>query len=447
MLCLDRNGYLEEAYFTLEIARAHAEARAARARLHSQLMQAPIAVAILTGPHLVYELANPRYLELVGRSGGVVGRPVRAIFPELPHDASAFQLLEEVYTSGRPFTADEYRIPLDRRGNGVLEDVYFQLTCQPMRDVRGAVVGVMVVAADVTAQVRARTQAQEADRRKGVTFAPGGLRLEADATRLEQVVSNLLSNAARYTDPGGSIAVRVGREEVGGQSWAVLRVRDTGRGIPQAMLDRVFELFLQVDPTIDRTSGGLGIGLTLVKRLVGLHAGTVQAHSAGPGKGSEFIVRLPLAHEAPRGATRTPPPLPLPSPVRQPKRRVLVVEDRAAVRETMRVLLEGLGHEVTVSTDGLEGVTRALELRPDVAFVDVGLPSIDGYELARRVRATTGGNTLYLVALTGYGGPEAQANALQAGFDLHLVKPLLESDLLRVLEGSRGRSAAQGLPH
>jgi CheY-like chemotaxis protein len=133
--------------------------------------------------------------------------------------------------------------------------------------------------------------------------------------------------------------------------------------------------------------------------------------------------------------------------VRQPKRRVLVVEDRAAVRETMRVLLEGLGHEVTVSTDGLEGVTRALELRPDVALVDVGLPSIDGYELARRVRATTGGNTLYLVALTGYGGPEAQANALQAGFDLHLVKPLLESGLLRVLEGSRGRSAAQGLPH
>jgi signal transduction histidine kinase len=529
----------------LEIARAHAEAREARARLHSQLMQAPVAVAIFTGPRLVYELANPRYLELVGRRDGlVVGRPIRAVFPELPRDAPLFQVLEEVYASGQPFTADAYRIPFDRRGNGVPEDVYFQLTCQPMRDVRGSVVGIMVVAVDVTTQVVARTQAEEADRRKdeflamlahelrnplaalstalevmkhsrldepkgarlrdicahqvttlvrmvddlldvsritrgkvelrkqevdllaiiqnaietsrpqlngrghelSVTLAPGDFRLEADATRLEQVVSNLLSNAARYTEPGGSISVRLGREESGDQPWAVLRVRDTGRGISRDMLDKVFELFFQVTPSIDRTSGGLGIGLTLVKRLVGLHGGTVHVNSEGPGKGSEFIVRLPLPRQLPR-ATRTPRASSLQVPLMTPRRRVLVVEDRAPVRETLRVLLESMGHEVAIATNGLEGVTQALTLLPDVALVDVGLPGIDGYELARRVRASRDGASLFLVALTGYGGAEAQSKALQAGFNLHLVKPLHESDLLRVLESPSERNALQGCTH
>jgi signal transduction histidine kinase/ActR/RegA family two-component response regulator len=529
-----------------EKRRAELLAALDRARLHSQLMQAPVAVAILTGPHLVFELANPRYLEMVGRRDGrVVGRPVRAVFPELPRDAPVFQVLEEVYAIGRAFTADAYRIPLDRRGNGELEDVYFQLTCQPMRDVRGSIVGVMVVAADVTTQVVARTQAEEADRRKdeflamlahelrnplaalstalevmkharsdeakgarlrdicahqvtslvrmvddlldvsritrgkvelrkqevdllaiiqnaietsrphingrghelSVTLAPGDFRLEADATRLEQVVSNLLSNAARYTEPGGAISVRLGREESGGQPWAVLRVRDTGRGIARDMQDKVFELFFQVDPSIDRTSGGLGIGLTLVKRLVGMHGGTVHAYSEGPGQGSEFTVRLPLPRQLPR-ATQTPRPSTLHVPLFHPKRRVLVVEDRAAVRETLRVLLENMGHEVAVATNGLEGVTQALKLLPDVALVDVGLPGIDGYELARRVRASREGASLFLVALTGYGGTEAQAKALQAGFDLHLVKPLHESDLLRVLEsaGQRGASELHCLP-
>jgi PAS domain S-box-containing protein len=529
----------------LEIARAHGEVREARARLHSQLMQAPVAVAIFSGPHLVFELANPRYLEMVGRRGGlVVGRPVRAVFPELPRDAPVFQVLEEVYASGRAFTADEYRVPIDRRGNGVPEDVYFQLTCQPMRDVRGTVVGIMLVAADVTTQVRARTQAEEADRRKdeflamlahelrnplaalstalevmkhsrsdepkgarlrdicahqvttlvrmvddlldvsritrgkvelrkqevdllsiiqnaietsrpqindrghelSVTLAPGDFRLEADATRLEQVVSNLLSNAARYTEPGGSISVRLGREETGGQPWAVLRVRDTGRGIARDMQDKVFELFFQVTPSIDRSSGGLGIGLTLVKRLVGMHEGTVHVYSEGPGQGSEFTVRLPLPRQHTR-VTQTPGPSSLEVPLRHPRRRVLVVEDRAAVRETLRVLLESMGHEVAVATNGLEGVTQALTRLPDVALVDVGLPGIDGYELARRVRASSDGASLFLVALTGYGGSEAQSKALQAGFDLHLVKPLHERDLLQVLENASKRNALQRRTH
>ncbi|HEX5750274.1 MAG TPA: ATP-binding protein [Archangium sp.] len=525
----------------LEIARAHAEART---RLHTQLMQAPVPVAIYSGPELVFELANPRYLEMLGRREDPVGRPVRSVFPELPHDAPVFRMLEEVYASGRAFTADEYRIPFDRRGDGVPEDVYFQLTCQPMRDGKGGVEGIMVVATDVTVQVLARTRAQEDGRRKdeflamlahelrnplaalstalevmklshgdaaraarlrelcnhqvdclvrmvddlldvsritrgkvelrkqevdlraivqdtletlrsrleerghelSVTFAPGGFRLEADATRLEQVLSNLVSNAIKYTEPGGSISLRMAREEVEGAPWAVLRVRDTGRGIPRDMLERVFELFVQVDASIDRSAGGLGLGLTLVKRLVEMHGGTVHAHSEGPGKGSEFVVRLPLSREVPR-PTRMPCALARPPPTLQPRLRVLVVEDRAPVRETLRVLLQGMGHEVEVATDGVEGVTRILELRPDVALVDVGLPGLDGHELARRVRASTHGASLYLVALTGYGGPEARAKALEAGFDLHLVKPLRESDLLRVLEGPRPSGEGQGLPH
>jgi CheY-like chemotaxis protein/two-component sensor histidine kinase len=269
-----------------------------------------------------------------------------------------------------------------------------------------------------------------------VTFAPGDFRLEADATRLEQVVSNLLANAAKYTEPGGNIAVRVGHEEVQGVPWAVLRVRDTGRGIPRDMLDKVFDMFVQIDKSIDRSGGGLGIGLTLVERLVGMHGGTVTAHSEGLGKGSEFVVRLPLAHRALR-AIPTPGPRPLQVLPLQRRRRVLVVEDNEDARDMLKELLEDMGHEVEVATNGLEGAAKVLDVRPDVALVDVGLPGIDGYEVARRVRAAKGGDTLYLVALTGYGGAEAKIKALEAGFDLHLVKPINMSDLPRVLDGSR----------
>ncbi|WP_257457947.1 ATP-binding protein [Archangium lipolyticum] len=532
----------------LEIARAHAETRNARARLHEQLMQAPVGVCFFTGPELAYEFANPRYLEMVGRQEDLIGKPMRKAYPELPDDAAVFQMLEGVYTSGQTFTSDDFRVPLDRRGNGVPEDVYFQLTCQPMRDATGTIVGVMAVAVDVTPQVLARNQveklaaaeheargrAEDADRRKDeflamlahelrnplaalstalemmgrvqgdearearlretcrrqvinlvrlvddlldvsritrgkvelrrkevdftsivqnaigtsrsqidgrgheltVTFGPGDFRMEADATRLEQVVSNLLTNAAKYTEPGGHISVRVGREERQGVPWAVLHVRDTGRGIPPDMLDKVFEMFVQVDKSIDRAGGGLGIGLTLVERLVGMHGGTITARSEGLGRGSEFIVRLPLSRQAPL-AVQTPSFLPLAAPASPRKRRVLLVEDSPDVREMMQELLEELGHEVEVATNGLEGAAKVLDVRPDVALVDVGLPGIDGYEVARRVRASKDGGSFYLVALTGYGGSEARSKALEAGFDVHLVKPIDVDDLPRVLEGSR----------
>ncbi len=266
-----------------------------------------------------------------------------------------------------------------------------------------------------------------------VTLAPETLSLDADATRLEQVVVNLLTNAAKYTEPGGRVSVGLAKDDSRGEPEAVLTVRDSGRGIPAAMLNQVFDMFVQVAPTIDRRMGGLGIGLTLVKRLVELHHGTVEARSEGPGKGSEFVVRLPLtARVTPLPST----PAPVQAQAFTP-RRILIVEDSEDVRENLKAYLEDSGHEVLVAVDGLEGVRTAIELRPDVSLVDVGLPGIDGYELARRVRVDSGGRNLYLVALTGYGGPDAKAKALAAGFDVHLTKPINVDELSDVVGRAR----------
>ncbi|MBC7546015.1 MAG: response regulator [Candidatus Sericytochromatia bacterium] len=255
-----------------------------------------------------------------------------------------------------------------------------------------------------------------------VTVAAGAFPAQADATRLEQVLINLLTNAAKYTEPGGTITVRLARDVVDGTAQAVLSVSDTGRGIPEDRLKTVFDLFVQVSPTIDRAMGGLGLGLTLVKSLVEMHGGSVSAHSDGPGNGSEFIVRLPLAKAAQPAFCTAIPALPRPAVART--QRILLVEDMVDVSDALKALLEYLGHEVTVASDGLEGAARILAMRPDLALVDIGLPGIDGYEVARRVRETPGGETLYLVALTGYGGPDVKAKAKAAGFDLHITKPV-----------------------
>ena len=256
-----------------------------------------------------------------------------------------------------------------------------------------------------------------------VSMASGVFPMSADGPRLEQVLVNLLTNAKKYTDPGGVISVRLTREEANGAGQAVLRVRDNGRGIPADMLDKVFDLFVQVSPTIDRSTGGLGLGLTLVKRLVELHGGSVSAHSDGPGKGSELVVLLPLKQDikapaAPLDYVEEPHP-----PAVFRKQHILIIEDAADLRESLKEYLESLGHEVTVTEDGLKGAARLLELRPDIALVDIGLPGIDGYEVARRARAAPEGDKLYLVALTGYGGPETKARARDAGFDLQVTKP------------------------
>ncbi len=267
-----------------------------------------------------------------------------------------------------------------------------------------------------------------------VTVSSGDFQLGADATRLEQVVANLLSNAAKYTPPKGKISVRLTREVIEGKSHGVLRVKDTGRGIPTPMLERVFEMFVQVDQTLDRTMGGLGLGLTLVRRLVQMHGGSVEAISAGPGSGSEFVVRLPLGPAAKMGEKRE---SRLPARGAIPRKRVLIVEDSEDVRETLKEFLEELGHEVAVAADGLEGVAKLLELVPDVALVDVGLPGIDGFEVARRVRAHAECERSFLVALTGYGGPEIRDRAERAGFDLYLTKPISIARLPEVIGQSR----------
>ena len=285
-----------------------------------------------------------------------------------------------------------------------------------------------------------------------VTVAPGALRVSADATRLEQVLVNLLTNAAKYTEPGGRVGVHVTRESRGARGnedrgvdgqrveadWAVVSVRDSGRGIPRDMLDKVFDLFTQVTPSIDRNAGGLGLGLTLVKHLMEMHGGSASAQSAGPGQGSEFSIRLPLLDGAARPASE-----PAPAPITASRRRrVVVVEDVEDVRELLKECIEQLGHEVLVAPDGLEGAALIGEVRPDVALVDVGLPGIDGYEVARRVRAGRAGSGLVLVALTGYGGAEVVRLALDAGFDLHVTKPIEMGRLRSVLGTSTSASSS-----
>jgi signal transduction histidine kinase/ActR/RegA family two-component response regulator len=251
--------------------------------------------------------------------------------------------------------------------------------------------------------------------------------VDADAVRLDQVIGNLLSNSVKYTPRGGEVTVSVEPSDTS----AVLRVRDTGIGIPPDMLERIFDTFSQVDSSVSRSEGGLGLGLSLVRGLVALHGGEVYAQSEGPGRGSEFVVELPLA---PRGAA-----VPGPGAIRAPRaggvaRRVLVVEDQEDNREALVKLLEQLGHFVKGAPDGPSGVRAALAIRPDVALVDIGLPGCDGYEVARQVRASLG-EGVRLVAVSGYGQAEDRARARAAGFDLHLTKPLDVETLARVLDG------------
>jgi CheY-like chemotaxis protein len=222
----------------------------------------------------------------------------------------------------------------------------------------------------------------------------------------------VLDNAAKYTASGGRIEVTGTRE--GGQ--AVLRIRDTGVGIPADMLSSIFDLFTQGEVSLARSQGGLGVGLTLARTLVTMHGGSIEAASEGEGRGSEFTLRLPLAAPEvdPRAAAAA---------VAGSMRNILVVEDNADAREMLRIALELDGHHVEVAEDGIKGVETALRIHPDVALVDIGLPGLDGYEVARRIRQSLG-EDVRLVALTGYGQAEDRRRTREAGFDVHLVKPV-----------------------
>ena len=244
------------------------------------------------------------------------------------------------------------------------------------------------------------------------------LLVNGDPDRLAQVLANLLNNAAKYTREGGRIEIRVGRE---GEE-AVFRVRDSGVGMPREMLSKVFDLFTQVNSSLDRSQGGLGIGLTLVRRLVEMHQGKVQALSEGPGLGSEFVVRLPAL--AGGGPVRTPTNGARNERCPSPSCRVLVVDDNLDAAESLSMLLQIAGHEVRLAHDGPGALDAAAEFQPEMVLLDIGLPGLDGFEVARRLRSAAGTRNAVLVALTGYGEEEFRRRSTEVGFDGHLVKPV-----------------------
>jgi signal transduction histidine kinase/CheY-like chemotaxis protein len=263
-----------------------------------------------------------------------------------------------------------------------------------------------------------------------VTVPDEPVRIEGDFTRLSQVFLNLLDNAAKYTDPGGHIWIDAERRD----DHVLVRVRDTGIGIPADMLPNVFDMFTQVERSPDRPQSGLGAGLSLVRTLVEMHGGTVEARSGGLGKGSEFVVSLPVAAtRADRPPHRTEA---LAAPA--PSRRILVVDDNRDAASSLCLLLQMLGNDVRTAHDGVEAVEAEEDFRPDVVLLDIGLPRMNGYDAARRIRAARGPD-VELVAVTGWGQSDDRRRAKEAGFDIHLTKPVDVRTLQDLLAAHGGR--------
>ena len=261
------------------------------------------------------------------------------------------------------------------------------------------------------------------------------VQVDGDVVRLEQIFSNVMTNALKYTPAGRQIRVRVEQED----SRAVVRVEDDGIGMTPDVLDTIFDLFTQADESLARSRGGLGLGLPLVKNLVEMHGGTIDAWSEGLGHGSTFAIRLPLTNrvdtelDEPRRDSRSASPETL---------QVLIVEDSDDAREMLEAMLGNWGHHVRCAANGSDGLKQALGERPDVALIDIGLPGIDGYEVAKRIRREIPPSELALIAMTGYGQPEDRRRAFDAGFDNHMVKPLdmtdLRRELAKIVPRSRG---------
>jgi signal transduction histidine kinase/DNA-binding response OmpR family regulator len=527
----------------LERARAQQiikqKSEAERRRLHSLLMEAPAAIAILRGPKLVFELANQRCRRIFGNRE-VIGRPGREALPELV-EQGVWDLLERIYLTGQPFVADEFATQLDV-GGGSDGQQFFNWVAQPTHDEEDRIDGVMIFAVEVTEQAVARREvdlarasehelrraAEEGNRAKDeflamlghelrnplapivtalhlmrlrgddrterertiverqvshltrlvddlldvsritrgkvelktravelsetvaraieiaspiveqrrhhlvLEVAPQGLTVNADPVRLAQVVANLLTNAAKYTDGNGTIAVTGARQD----EQVVLRVRDNGIGMTAAMLPKVFDLFTQEWQASDRSHGGLGLGLSIVRSLVALHGGTVEAHSAGLGQGSEFVVRLPAAVRKEEDPGLAAPARGAPSP--RAGRKILVVDDNQDVAQTLAELLEHLGYRVWVAHDGPSALRLPSDFIPDLALLDIGLPVMDGYEVARRIRERRELRDVRLVAVSGYGQEADRDRSRQAGFAAHLVKPVDPDRLQAVIEELTG---------
>jgi PAS domain S-box-containing protein len=499
-------------------------------RLRSIFREAPVGIAILTGPELRFEFANQRYAEMVGNRQ-LLGRAFREAFPELAGQGT-IELIEQVRVTGESFASPAYRAAIARSPGGSPEEAFFHVVVEPLREGRGRVEGVVVVATDVSELVTSRRRAEEASRAKdeflamlghelrnplaplvtalhlmklrapeslerersiierqvknlsrlvddlldvsriargkvelrrepvelGVVVAQGietaspliesrrhrltvdvpgwGMQIVADPTRLAQVVANLLTNAAKYTDPGGNIRVQASIED----GTLVLQVSDDGIGIAPELVPHVFDRFFQARQDSDRALGGLGLGLALVKSLVELHGGTVGVESPGPGRGSTFTVRLPLP--APREARAVGGRHVEEPPARKPRARLrmLVVDDNVDAAESLREFFLLLGHDVQVAHDASDALRLAVGHPPELALVDIGLPGMDGYELARHLRAVAPDS--YLVAATGYGQETDRRAAREAGFDRHLVKPLAVDELETLVHEEELRRAA-----
>lgn len=487
-----------------------------RSHLADLFEQAPVILAVLRGPQHIFEAANPRYLQLVGRDG-IIGKPVAQALPEVV-DQGFVAILDQVFTQGEAYHGSEVSVWLRPSPDAPLEENFVTFIYEPLVEEDGSISGILVAGMDVSESVRVRgellrkTEAlAAADRAKDEFLAmlghelrnplgaisnavyllrarfpdlPGiekpvdtltrqtehlnrlvddlldvsritqgkitlqrrplaltplvsaamsslrphgdhkGLKwvLEsqgdpwvfADPLRLEQIVSNLLTNALKYTE-AGEIRVSVSLED----DEAVVRVRDTGIGIAPDMLPRVFDLFAQADAALDRTRGGLGIGLTLVRRLTEMHGGRAAAASEGIGRGSTFSIALAATEPAPDTRANQN----APSPV-EADRRVLVVDDNADAAEILADVMAAWGVTADVAYDGPGGIQKAAEFRPDTVLLDIGLPGLDGYEVARLLRDTPHGQTAHLIALTGYGQPGDRQRAEAAGFDHHLTKPV-----------------------
>jgi PAS domain S-box-containing protein len=539
------NGYFEDGQlrytrcFTRDATerRQRDEALAQRDRV---LRAAPVAAALLVGPDFTFRLANRRYCALMDRDG-LEGQAFGAAFPEL-QGGEATRLLEQ--GSRAALEVDELRVEL-ARADGSLEERFLQLSLEPLSsdpEAAGEEQGVILVAVDVTAEVRSRRSLERAHaereqllaelttanrtkdeflamlghelrnplspivtalqlmRMRGETGAvrereiiqrqvehlvrlvddlldvaratrgqielkfeqvdiaqplakaaemagvllerrrhrlevevEPGLLWQGDPMRLAQVVSNLLTNAARYTEPGGRVALRARREAAGAHAgWLRISVQDNGIGLAPEMLLQVFGLFFQAKRSVERSQGGLGIGLALVKNIVELHGGKVEARSDGPGRGSEFVVLLPAVSVA----TWATPAAPQPAAVAaQPaaRKRIMVVDDNADAAETLGLLLGAHGHEVEVFNDPVSALAAVARLRPDIAVLDIGLPVLDGYQLAARMRTLLAGHPCRLFALTGYGQDADLAKSAAAGFERHLVKPIMPDQVAQLV--------------
>jgi CheY-like chemotaxis protein len=256
--------------------------------------------------------------------------------------------------------------------------------------------------------------------------------LNADATRLAQVFSNLLNNAAKYTKAGGHIWFTGVKEG----SDAVVSVRDDGIGISPEMLPRIFDMFTQVDRSLERSQGGLGIGLSLVRRLLDMHDGTIEANSNGSDQESEFVVRLPLIPQP----LETPPRIDGIARTSLSGSRILVVDDNKDSADSLGMLLRLKGNEIRTAHDGLEAVRVAETFHPELVLLDIGLPKLNGYDVARRIRQQPWSPDVILVALTGWGQDEDRRHSKEAGFNFHIVKPLELSDLETLLAGSPAKT-------